>query len=147
MELVVTLALLALIATLAQPLAELEIQREREATLRRSLNEIRDAIDAYKRLADKGFIQRKVGDTGYPASLRVLVEGVPNQRSATGEQFYLLRRIPRDPFGAADQPAESHWEPRSYSSAPEAPSSGDDVYDVHSRATGSGLNGQPYQRW
>lgn len=147
MELVVTLALLALLATLAMPLAELEVQREREAGLRTALREIRDAIDGYKSAADKGLIQRKVGDSGYPPNLRVLVEGVTNQRKPTGEKLYFLRRVPRDPFAPAELAAEENWDLRSYTSSSDSPSSGDDVYDVHSRATGAGFNGLPYQRW
>ncbi len=147
MELVVTLALLALLATLAMPLAELEVQREREVGLRSALREIRDAIDAYKSAADKGLIQRKVGDSGYPPNLRVLVDGVTNQRKPTGDKLYFLRRVPRDPFAPADLGAEDNWDMRSYSSSSDSPSPGDDVYDVHSRATGVGLNGRPYQRW
>jgi general secretion pathway protein G len=147
MELVVTLGLLALLAMLAAPLAELEVQREREALLRSALHDMRDAIDSYKRAVDKGFIQRKVGDSGYPPNLRVLVEGVPNQKSPTGDKFYFLRRIPRDPFAPPTTAPEESWDQRSYSSAADAPSPGDDVYDVHSRADGTGLNGLPYQRW
>jgi general secretion pathway protein G len=147
MELVVTLGLIGLLALLAAPLAELEIQREREAQLRQSLREIRDALDGYKRAAEKGFIQRKVGDSGFPPSLRVLVEGVTNQRSPNNQKMYFLRRVPRDPFAAPELAAEETWELRSYSSDPGSPSSGEDVYDVHSRAAGTGLNGIPYQRW
>jgi general secretion pathway protein G len=147
MELVVTLGLLGLLATLAAPLAELEVQRSREASLRQALREVREAIDAYKRAADKGFIQRKVGDSGYPPNLRLLVDGVPNQKSAAGEKFYFLRRLPRDPFAAPDLSAEDCWDLRSYASSADAPSPGDDVYDVHSRSAGVGLNGLPYQRW
>jgi general secretion pathway protein G len=147
MELVVTLALLALLATLAMPLSELEVQREREAGLRSALHDIRDAIDGYKAAADKGLIQRKVGDSGYPPSLRVLVEGVTNQRKPTGDKLYFLRRVPRDPFAPAELGADDNWDLRSYSSSAESPNPGDDVYDVHSRATGAGLNGLPYQRW
>jgi general secretion pathway protein G len=147
MELVVTLALLSLLALLAAPLAELEVQREREAGLRSSLREIRDALDAYKSAADKGLILRKVGDSGYPPNLRVLVEGVVNQRKPDGEKLYFLRRVPRDPFAAFDLAADDNWDLRSYASASDSPSPGDDVYDVHSRAPGNGLNGVPYQRW
>ena len=112
-----------------------------------ALREVREAIDAYKRAADKGFIQRKVGDSGYPPNLRLLVDGVPNQKSAAGEKFYFLRRLPRDPFAAPDLSAEDCWDLRSYASSADAPSPGDDVYDVHSRSAGVGLNGLPYQRW
>jgi general secretion pathway protein G len=77
----------------------------------------------------------------------VLVEGVTNQRKPTGEKLYFLRRVPRDPFAPAELAAEENWDLRSYTSSSDSPSSGDDVYDVHSRATGAGFNGQPYQRW
>jgi general secretion pathway protein G len=129
------------------PLSELEVQREREAGLRSALREIRDAIDGYKTAADKGLIQRKVGDSGYPPNLRVLVDGVINQRKPTGEKLYFLRRVPRDPFAPTELVADDNWDLRSYSSSADSPSAGDDVYDVHSRATGAGLNGLPYQRW
>jgi general secretion pathway protein G len=148
MELVVTLALLGLVAMLAAPLAELTVQRSREAALRDGLREIRGAIDRYKTAADRGLIKREVGDSGYPPSLQVLVEGVANQKSPSDEKFYFLRRLPRDPFaGDAAQPAAESWVLRSYASAPDSPSAGADVFDVTTSARGTGLNGVPYREW
>ena len=148
MELVVTLALLGLLAMLAAPLAEMTVQRSREQALRESLREIRVAIDRYKAAADSGLIRREAGDTGYPPSLQVLVEGVANQKSPNAERMIFLRRVPRDPFAPdASLPAERTWVLRAYASAPDSPSAGADVFDVSTTADGSGLNGVPYRDW
>lgn len=147
MELVVTLALLGVLASLAAPLAELSIQRGREHDLRIALREIRTAIDRYKMAADQGLIQRKVGDSGYPPNLAILVDGVVNQKSPKNEKMFFLRRLPRDPFVSENVPIDEVWGLRAYSSPPDAPAPGDDVFDVYSRAKGNGLNGIPYGEW
>ena len=148
MELVVTLALLGLMALLAAPLAEVTVQRQKEQQLREALREIRGAIDRYHLAAEKGQIERKVGDSGYPATLGVLVEGVRNQTSPTGERLIFLRRIPRDPFNDdARVDAASSWVLRAYASSPDAPGAGADVFDVYTHAEGRGLNGVPYAEW
>lgn len=148
-ELTACLAILAVLATMAMPLAELAVKRQKEAELRRALWELRDAIDAYKRAGDEGLIARDASRSGYPPDLRTLVEGVPDARAArTGQTVYFLRRIPRDPMHAdAGVPAERSWGLRSYRSPPEAPRPGEDVFDVHSLADGVGLNGIAYRQW
>lgn len=147
-ELVVTLALLGVLAMLAAPLAEIAVQRSREQALRASLREIRDAIDRYHAAVLQGRIVRKLGESGYPPSLAVLVTGVADTQDPKGGRLYFLRRLPRDPF-FADTRAEatSTWGLRSYASPPDDPRDGDDVYDVYSTATGSGLDGTPYREW
>lgn len=148
MELVVTLALLGLLAMLAAPLAELALQRSREQALREALREIRGALDRYKAAADRGLIERAAGDSGYPPNLQVLVDGVPNKKSPNDEKLYFLRRVPRDPFAADNGPsAEPTWVLRAYASEPDNPQSGADVSDVITSASGSGLNGVPYREW
>lgn len=147
MELVVTLALLGLMAMLAAPLSELTVQRNRELELRAALREIRTAIDRYKVAADQGLIERKVGDSGYPPDLRTLVNGVPNQRSPKREMLYFLRKVPRDPFAPPEQADVATWGLRSYASEPQSPAPGSDVFDVFSRAEGTGANGVPYREW
>jgi general secretion pathway protein G len=142
-ELVAVLALLSVLAMAALPLAELTWQRERERELKRALWEIRDAIDAHKRAADAGRIAR-VGE-GYPASLEVLVEGVPSADGSTLR--YFLRRLPRDPFAAENLKAAQTWGLRSYSSSADRPQSGQDVCDVYSLSTRSALNGQSLRDW
>jgi general secretion pathway protein G len=148
-ELVVTIAIVALLATAVIPSAQLIYQREREAELRDALRTIRNAIDAYKSASDTGSIKKEADKSGYPADLQVLVDGVDDVRSAKdGVKLYFLRRVPRDPFWPDPQaPAADTWGLRSYASAPDDPQPGDDVFDVYSRSSRTGLNGIPYHDW
>jgi len=147
-EMLVTTAIVAILAAIAVPVAQLTVQRAKEGELRLALRQLREGIDHYKRLVDEGRIARAADGSGYPPSLDSLVQGVPDQRSPDGARIYLLRRLPRDPFesGRVQNPAES-WGLRSYASPPDAPEEGPDVYDVYSRAPGSGLDGVPYREW
>jgi general secretion pathway protein G len=147
-ELVVTLAIIAVLASVAFPLADLTVQRTREQELRRSLREIRDGIDAYKQAWDDGRIQKRLGESGYPRKLEDLVEGVEDLKSPKKERLYFMRRMPRDPFApnSVGSAAET-WGKRSYASPPDDPKEGTDVYDVYSLAEGSGINGRPYREW
>ncbi len=147
MELVVTLALLGLLAMLAAPLSELAVQRAREQELRVALREIRSALDQYKAAAEQGLIERRVGDSGYPPDLDSLAKGVRNQKSPGHEPMFFLRRVPRDPFAAPQLPAASSWGLRSYVSPPQAPAAGVDVFDVYTESTAIGLNGLAYREW
>ena len=156
-ELMITLSILATLAMVAAPMAQVALQREKEHQLRSALIEIREAIDAYKRAADNGHIKLSMGDSGYPKKLEDLVAGVPDQRSARKQNMYFLRRIPRDPFapndggggsnGFASSAAGGGWAVRSYASPPDNPSEGEDVFDVSSRSGVLGLNGIPLKQW
>jgi general secretion pathway protein G len=147
-EFVVAIGLLALLASVAMPVAELAWQREREAQLRASLRELRAAIDAYKQATDAGLIARSPEQTGYPPSLAVLVEGVRNQRDAKGAPLVFLRRIPRDPFHADPSiPPERTWALRAYGTPPGDTRGGTDVFDVQSTSERVGLNGVPLRQW
>jgi len=140
-EMVIAAAIVALLATVALPLAEVTVQRNKEQDLRRSLREVRSAIDAYKRANDEGRIERKVDRSGFPPSLEVLVEGVKDAKSPRDEKIFFLRRVPRDPLTG------EKWGVRSYASAADSPRAGDDVYDVFTRSSAVGLNGVPYKEW
>jgi len=112
------------------------------------LRELRAAIDAYKRASDEGRIARKAGATGYPDSLEVLAEGVEDVRSPKKEKLYFLRQVPRDPtYPSPDISDADTWQKRSYTSEPDDPKEGDDIYDVRSKSRDVGLNGVPYKRW
>lgn len=147
-ELLMTLAIMAVLATVAVPLAQLASQRQKEQDLRVALADIRRGLDAHKRAAEAGRIELKVGESGYPRSLMDLVEGVPDQRSPTRQRMYFLRALPRDPMHPdAQLPADQTWATRSYQSPPDDPAEGDDVFDVRSMSDGVGLNGVPYNKW
>ena len=141
-EMVITVAIVAVLASVALPLAEVSSQRGREQDLRRSLREVREAIDAYKRAGDDGVIERKSDASGYPPTLASLVSGVPDKRNPEAPKIYFLRRLPRDPMAE-----DGAWGLRSYASSAADPQEGADVYDVYSKSEAKGLNGVPYREW
>jgi general secretion pathway protein G len=140
-ELLITVTIVALLASVALPLAEVSSQRSREQDLRRSLREVREAIDAFKRASDEGVIDRPADRSGYPPTLAVLVEGVADKRKPDGPKVFFLRRLPHDPLSGED------WGQRSYASKHDEPQAGQDVYDIYSTSRGTGLNGIPYRNW
>ncbi len=146
-EMVVVVLIVGILASAAMPVATLHKQRARESELRQSLRTLRNAIDAYKRAYDLGRIEQKTDVSGYPPNLEVLVKGVKDVKSAKGGMIYFLRRLPRDPFADPDVPDARSWGLRAYSSPPDAPAAGADVFDVRSLADGVGLDGTPYQTW
>jgi general secretion pathway protein G len=141
-ELVITVAIVAVLASVALPLNELVVQRSKEQDLRRALREIREAIDAHKDAFDEGRIQKRVGESGYPRRLADLVEGVEDQKSPKKERIYFLRRLPPDPFTE-----DGRWGVRAYASPPSEPREGEDVFDVYSLSSAIGINGRPYREW
>lgn len=148
-ELVVTVAIVALLSTVAFPLAEVAVKRSKEQELRLALREIRSALDAYMQAVEEGRVVHPVGQSAYPESLQILVEGVPDASSPDRKKkLYFLRRIPRDPlFSDPATPAGETWGKRSYASSHDAPEAGEDVYDVYSLSAGIGLNGIAYRHW
>ena len=155
-ELVVTVAIVAILATVALPMLQLSVQRVKENELRANLRQIPEAIDAYKKVADieNGPIKKTISQSGYPPSLDVLVNGVVDEKDPNKHKIRFLRSIPLDPMQSVDQ-ASSHsgndllnnWGLRSYKSEANSPAEGDDVYDVYSRSKQIGINGIPYNQW
>jgi general secretion pathway protein G len=148
-ELVITVAIISLLATAVIPSAQLMYQRQRESQLRDALRTVRTVIDAYKKASDSGRIKKEADKSGYPPDLQTLVDGVEDASSPKeGVKIYFLRRVPRDPFwpDATSPPAET-WGLRSYASSAEDPQQGDDVFDVYSKSSRVGLNGVPYREW
>jgi len=147
-ELMVTLAILALLASVAVPFAQLVQQRHKETELRDALRQIRTALDAYKQSVKEGRVASPADGSGYPPDIDVLWRGVADKTRPDASKLYFLRRLPRDPFfpDTAVPPAET-WGLRSYASPPDAPSPGRDVFDVYSLSPATGLNGVPYREW
>jgi general secretion pathway protein G len=148
-ELMVTMAILALLASVAVPFAQLVQQRHKETELREALRQIRGALDAYKLNVKEGRIDSPADASGYPPNLDSLWKGVRDKtQTDAAKKLYFLRRLPRDPFypDPAAPPAET-WGIRSYASPADAPVADHDVFDVYSLSSASGLNGVPYREW
>lgn len=146
-EITVVVAIVGILAAMAQPLLELGQRRSQELALRQALRTLRDAIDAYKRAVDAGQIARAEGESGYPPNLDVLVDGAPDAQAPDTKRVRLLRRLPRDPFADASVPAAQTWGLRSYDSPATAPRPGRDVFDVYSRSDRIGLDGTAVREW
>ncbi|MDF0377560.1 type II secretion system protein [Methylophilus sp. YYY-1] len=145
-EMMVALVLLALLATSASPVLQLNGKREKERELKRALWQIRDALDAYKDAVDQGLIKKTAEESGYPPNLTILVAGVENAKDAKKKKMFFLRRIPRDPFATDQQLSNADtWRIRAYDGAIDEMAK--DVYDVSSRSTAIGINQQPYSEW
>jgi general secretion pathway protein G len=145
-ELLVVTTILIILASAIMPLTRVTLQREREAELHRALREMRTAIDRYKDAVDTGqigAIDVKAGSEGYPPDLDTLVEGVSKANDASGIKLKFLRRVPMDPLTHSTE-----WGLRSYQDKPDASSwGGQNVYDVYSKAEGTGLDGTKYREW
>jgi general secretion pathway protein G len=138
-ELMVTVAILAILASAAVPIARFKVKRENERVLRRSLWEMRDSIDHYKDAADKGAFQTKIDSQNYPPDLETLVKGVDVQ----GKKLKFLRKIPVDPMTG-----RAEWGLRSMQDDPTSDSyGGQSVFDVYSKSQGIGLDGTKYSDW
>lgn len=146
-ELLVATAILATLASVTLPVAESAFRHLKERELSLALRSIRNAIDRYKAASSMGRVAKSADASGYPPSLRVLVDGVVDASDPAGRKIYFLRRVPRDPFAAPGRPAAESWGLRSYASSATDPKPGADVYDIYSESHDVGLNGVPYRDW
>jgi len=148
-EMVITVAIVGVLASVVFPMAEVAVQRSQERELRDALRQIRTAIDAYKQAFDEGRILAVAGQSGYPPTLELLVAGVADAKSPERDRkIYFLRRLPRNPFAIDPSlPPEATWGKRSYASPPDDPHEGEDVFDVYAPSAAAGLNGIPYRQW
>jgi general secretion pathway protein G len=138
-ELIIVVAILAILSTAAIPLVKIEVKRTKERQLRADLWEMRRAIDQYKDVADLGGIQTKADSNNYPPDLQTLVDGV----QVKDKKMRFLRAIPVDPMTG-----NTDWGLRSNQDEPDSTSfGGQNVYDVYSKSEGTGLDGTKYNTW
>jgi general secretion pathway protein G len=138
-ELIVAIAIMAILATGVLPISRTVVKRQRERELRAALWQMRDAVDRYKDAADRGAFQIKLGSEGYPPDLDTLVKGV----DVAGKKVRFLRHIPMDPMTHTTE-----WGMRSMQDDPTSESwGGQSVFDVYSKSTGTALDGTKYSDW
>ena len=141
-EMMATLAIISILATGILPLSQVVYKRTHEMELRNNLRTIRKALDAHKVLVDEKVIPAGPGDSGYPETLEILVEGV-DLKTATGEKRKFLRRVPKDPMVE-----DGEWGLRSYADDSESSIwGGQDVYDVYSLSDKQAIDGSNYREW
>ncbi len=147
-EMIVAASIMAILAAVAMPLAKVAVKREKEIELRRHLRMFRDAIDAYKKLADEKKIPLEEGTDGYPKTLDVLVQGVKVKTSSeegkSEEKLVrFLRRIPRDPMTDS-----TDWGLLSSQDPPGSTTWGEsNVFDVYTKSRGTAIDGTKYKDW
>ena len=145
-ELIIVTSILMILASAVMPLAQVTVQRQREGELRRSLREMRIAIDAFKNAVDTGKIpttELEPGNEGYPPDLKTLVEGISAANDASGRKLRFLRRIPTDPMTES-----AEWGLRAYQDSPTSTSwGGRNVFDVYTTNRATALDGTKYGDW
>ncbi len=146
-ELICASAVLAVLASLAIPVANTAVKRNKELELRQSLRTIREALDRFQADTERypGIRTKYLNTTnqeGYPEELSWLVEGV-DIGDAAGTTIKYLRRMPIDPITGTTE-----WGTKSSRDGPESLfTDGINIFDVHSTSDKVGLNGKPYQEW
>ena len=144
-EILVVATIMLILASAIMPLARVTSTRAREVELRRSLREMRVAIDKFKDAADAGQIgslDLKPESQGYPADLETLVEGVSATNDASGRKLKFLRKVPIDPMTRGD------WGLRSYQDEPDSTRwGGQNVFDVYTTSDATALDGTKYKDW
>ena len=141
-EMVVTCAVMLILASVVLPTARVTERRLKETELKAALREMRYAIDDYKRYSDSGMIPVDLGTDGYPKELDTLVDGVDIVGQVDKKEKF-LRRIPIDPMTG-----KAEWGLRSYQDESDSASwGGGNVYDVYSLSGGTSIDGTPYSKW
>jgi prepilin-type N-terminal cleavage/methylation domain-containing protein len=118
-ELLIVLAIVALLVSIALPQYRYAQQRARETVLLENLTRIREVLDQYQ--SDKG---------RYPESLQALVE-----------EGY-IRSMPFDPITKSSETWEVIYE--DVGTQPLDPNAKPGVFDIKSGAQGVTLEGRPY---
>ena len=174
LELIIACGILLVLSSAALPMARVTVRRQREAELRRSLREMRDAIDRYKNDADKNLIRTEVGSQNYPPDLDTLVSGVAvslggtaqigvsaaalaaasgtaqggglSSPTSTTEMPSKVRYLRKIPVDPTTGKAE--WGLRAIQDDPDSHSwGGHNVFDVYSLSTEAAMDGTNYGDW
>ncbi len=128
MELIIVIAVIGILATIALPALKDVPRRAAESVLKSNLHTFRDVIDQYH--GDKGH---------YPPTLDALVEAG------------YLRAIPRDPMTKSTETWQTVYEEFDYEELPAETDLPEDlqpgIIDVRSGSELVSLDGSPYNQW
>jgi general secretion pathway protein G len=148
-ELITVVAIVAILASIALPVARFSMRRQKEIELRVRLRKITEAIDRYHELMTippnvpvRPAEMQALGSDGYPKDLEALLEGV---KMNDGRTIRLIReRDLIDPITG-----RSEWITLSTTDDPDTLSSdGNNVFEVHSTSTALSLDGKTrYNEW
>ena len=161
MELLITLVIIFILASIALPLTKVSTKRVKELELRQALRTMRTAIDNFRNdwARDQNILlgplcvnnqttcKEFTGIAGYPKSLETLLAIELSGAEAVIEEVNpirrYLRRIPLDPVTKS-----TDWGLRCYQDDPDTGSwCGDDVFDVYTTSTETAINGTSYRDW
>ncbi len=151
-EILVVIAIMAILATAAMPLTRMTAVRTKEIELRSALRVLRTAIDAFRKdCAEKKLSMDycKAEQDYYPESLEQLTEPLTLAGSLGVKTRKYLRRIPPDPMTKLDSPDNpNNWGMRSTSDPPDSTEwGGANVFDVFSKSNKTALDGSKYNTW
>jgi general secretion pathway protein G len=161
LEVLITITILGVLASISLPLAKYGNKRSQELELRHLLRDLRTAIDDFRRdwnrdgeqllgplcIKNKSACKEHTGVTGYPKSLKTLLgvelTGAEASIRETIPVRRYLRRIPLDPITASGE-----WGLRCYQDPPETQDwCKEDVFDVFSKSDQEALDKTKYRDW
>ena len=160
-ELLITLVIIFILASIALPLTKVSSKRSKELELRQTLRTVRTAIDNFRRdwardnntllgplcVKNQLSCKEQTGVTGYPKTLETLLKiELSGAESATEETISLrryLRNIPTDPMTHSQE-----WGIRCYQDDANVDDwCGEDVFDIFTTNTGTAIDGTSYRNW
>ncbi len=143
-ELIIVIAIISTLAVVAVPMVETSVKRERELVLKRSLRELRSAIDEYQEFVLKNKIKYDEETYAYPEDLEILVKGIEYRDTKNNAKIRkFLRRIPVDPMTGSIE-----WGLRSYQDKRNSTHwGGENIWDIYSKSDKKALNGSYYKDW
>ena len=143
LELIIAMTVLGILAAAVVPTTRKLVKRRKEVELKRSLLEVRTAIDRFKKAHDEGLIALDdIQQLGYPADFEQMILGVPLKKQP-GQTMRFLRRIPVDPMTG-----EAEWGLRSAQDEPDSRHWGrENLFDIYSLSDGVALDGTDYSEW
>ncbi len=144
-ELIVVSVIISILASIAIPIVEISVKRDKELQFKRALRTIRSAIDEYQKFSVEKKIELDEDRYHLPEKLKDLLEGIEYTDKKTNKKLIkkFLRRIPKDPITNSFE-----WGLRSYQDKPESTRwGGENIWDVYTSSERKALDETYYKEW